>query len=96
MESFVQDYLATVTTDPSSAWTRLTPEFQAESGSYGSYQGFWRTIASAEMVSAEPDPEDGTISYRVQYQRRNGSSTTDDVTLRLEGTDGDYRIAGES
>ncbi len=95
MEAFVTDYLATVTTDPKAAWERLTPGFQAESGNFGKYQGFWRTIDSAEVVSADADPESGTISYRVRYQRADGSTTTDNVTLQLEGTDGDFLIADE-
>ena len=96
MTSFIEDYLATVTSDPKTAWTQLTPAFQAASGNFGQYQKFWRTIDSARVVSSEADPANGTVTYRVEYQRADGSSGTDDVTLRLEGTDGDYLIAGES
>ena len=96
MQTFVEDYLAAVTSDPRAAWAQLTPDFQAASGNFGQYQRFWNTIESARLVSADPDPENGTISYRVEYQRTDGTSTTDAVTLQLEGSDGDYRIAGES
>ena len=96
MEAFVRDYLATVTSNPRQAWTRLTPSFQQQSGGYGSYEGFWSTIASAKVVSAEASPDQRSISYRVAYVREDGSRTTEDVTLQLEGSDGDLKIAGES
>ncbi len=96
MTSFVEDYLATVTTDPAAAWKQLTPDFQAQSDSYASYRGFWSGIRSATVTSAQADPETLQISYTVDYVRQDGSTTTDDVTLQLEGTDGSYRIAGES
>lgn len=96
MTTFIEDYLATVTADPQTTWTRLTPAFQDASGNFGQYQRFWRTIDSAQVVSAEADPDNGTVSYRVEYEHADGSTSTDDVTLRLEGTDGDYLIAGES
>jgi hypothetical protein len=96
MERFVEDYLATVTTDPAAAWDDLTPAFQQASGGFGQYRGFWRTIQSADVVSSEADPGRRLLTYTVAYVRRDGSRATDDVTLRLEGTDGDYRIASES
>jgi serine/threonine protein kinase len=96
MRAFVEDYLATVTTDPAAAWQRLTPGFQAESGNFGQYQHFWNGIRSAEVVNAHADPSSRQVSYTVDYVHRDGTRTSDDVTLVLEGTDGDYRISGES
>jgi hypothetical protein len=32
----------------------------------------------------------------VEYVHRDGQKTSDDVTLQLEGTDGDFLISGES
>jgi hypothetical protein len=96
MEGFVEDYLATVTSDPKTAWTRLTPEFQRESGGYGQYKKFWSGFASADLLTDRADPASRQITYTVEYLRRDGSKTRDDVTLTLEGTDGDYLISGES
>lgn len=96
MESFIKEYLATVTSDPKQAWDDLTPAFQAESGNYGKYQGFWKTIDSAQVVSVSADPDSRQVTYTVEYVREDGSSTTDEVTLQLEGTDGEYRIAAET
>lgn len=96
MESFVTEYLATVTTDPKAAWEHLTPEFQSASGNYGQYKGFWKTIASAQVVSVDADPNSRKVTYTVEYQRQDGSSTTDEVTLQLAGSDGAYLIAAET
>ena len=96
MRRFVQDYLATVTSDPAAAFERLTPEFQQASGGFGGYRGFWGTIASAAPSGIQPDPEAMTVSYDVAYERADGSSATDRVTLELvEDGDGGYLIAGE-
>jgi hypothetical protein len=96
MENFIEDYLATVTTDPQRAWEMLTPEFQDQSGGFGQYQGFWATIATADLISARADPASKQSTYTVEYIRADGSKTTDEVTLVLEGTDGAFRIAGET
>jgi hypothetical protein len=96
METFVADYLATVTSDPKSAWAQLTPGFQKASGGYGQYKGFWDTIRSAQVVSSQADPARKQVSYTVDYVLEDGGTTTDQVTLRLEGTDGAYLISGEA
>ncbi|WP_051551242.1 serine/threonine-protein kinase [Nocardioides sp. URHA0020] len=96
MENFIEDYLVTVTSDPAAAWAELTPQFQKESGSFGQYKKFWSDIQSADLLDAQADPDSLVIRYSVEYLHQDGSKTTDEVTLRLEGTDGDFLIAGES
>ena len=96
MENFIETYLATVTSDPKSAWAMLTPEFQAQSGGFGQYQKFWRQFQGADVLSAQADPASRQISYTVEYLHQDGSKSSDDVTLTLDGTDDDYLIAGES
>jgi len=95
MEGFVQDYLATVTSDTKAAWQHLTPGFQAASGGYGQYRSFWSTITRADLVRADADPASRRITYVVDYQRQDGSRSRDTTTLTLQGADGDYRIAAE-
>lgn len=96
METFIRDYLAMVTTDTKAAFDELTPDFQAASGNYGGYKGFWKTIESAQVLSVTADPETRQVTYTVEYVRNDGSSTTDEVTLQLEGTDGAYLISDEA
>jgi hypothetical protein len=95
MRSFVSDYLATVTEHPAEAWRQLTPEFQAASGGYDSYRGFWSTISSARPRDMLASPAGHSVSYTVLYTGTDGSTSTNHVTLRLTGSDGDLRIAGE-
>jgi serine/threonine protein kinase len=73
MRSFISDYLATATSDQHASWAMLTKAFQQESGGFGQYQGYWRTISSATPVDISPDPAAMTVSYGVDYVR-NGSS----------------------
>ncbi|WP_156390949.1 serine/threonine-protein kinase [Nocardioides sp. Root1257] len=96
MENFIEDYLATVTTDPKSSWAMLTPDFQKESGGFGQYKKFWSGFQTADLISAQPDPDTMSISYTVEYLHEDGTKSRDDVTLRLEGSDGNFLIAGES
>ena len=95
MSRFVEDYLATVTTSPAQSWKRLTPQFQAESGGFGSYQGFWSTIESASPSAIRANPRDMTVSYSVTYQNAGGGTQTENVTLELVEKNGEYLIAGE-
>ena len=95
MEDFAASYLATVTEDPATTWEQLTPAFQDKSGGFKSYEGFWGTIDSATPVSATGDPENMTVTYRVKYDKADGSTSTSDVTLKLEYRDGQYLIADE-
>jgi hypothetical protein len=96
MENFVEDYLATVTSDPKAAWERLTPQFQEQSGNFGQYQKFWSGYQSADIIGLQADPAAMTVTYQVEYVDNDGQKTTDRVTLGLEGTDGNFLIADES
>jgi serine/threonine protein kinase len=97
MENFVEDYLATVTSDPKAAWEQLTPDFQAASGGFGQYKKFWSGYQSADIVgNTQADPETMTVSYTVEYLHTDGTKSRDQVTLHLEGADGDFLIGGES
>ena len=97
MESFIKDYLATVTTDPKTAWEMLTPSFQQASEGYGHYQQFWKTIDSAQVTSIEADPVTQQVHYSVDYvMAKDQSRTSDDVLLHLVYKDGNYLIDSES
>jgi serine/threonine protein kinase len=96
IETFIEDYLATVTSNPRQAFAMLTPSFQEASGGLSGYQSFWNTIASAEPTSVSADPGSLTVDYTVDYTREDGSTATDEVSLQLVFEDGRYLIAGES
>jgi hypothetical protein len=95
MTKFVEDYLATVTTSPAESWKMLTPEFQAASGGFSAYQGFWNGFESASPSAIKADPKTMMVSYSVAYEKKDGSTPSDNVTLELVQQDGKYLIAGE-
>ncbi len=96
MRSFIARYLSTATSDQHASWAMLTPRFQQESGGFGHYQGFWRTISSATPRQISPDPAALTVSYGVDYVRTDGSTTSDQVTLTLVRNGSSYLIDGEA
>jgi outer membrane biosynthesis protein TonB len=95
MTAFVEDYLATVTSNPRESWRRLTPEFQDASGGFSSYRGFWGGIESASPRNISADPDAMTVSYSVDYVEQGGGRSSDEVTLELVEQDGELLIAGE-
>ena len=95
MQSFVQDYFATVTSDPESTFAMLTPEFQAASGGYERYAGFWSTISSATPSDIQVDPGALTASYTIDYVTTSGDTKTQQVQLQLEQQGDGFLIAGE-
>ncbi|WP_162799192.1 serine/threonine-protein kinase [Nocardioides sp. 616] len=96
MESFVADYLSTVTQDPKSSWQQLTPEFQKASGGFGQYKNFWRTVAAATVSQVQADPESSTVTYTVTYDMVDGGQRTDNPTLKLLREGSGYKILSEA
>jgi eukaryotic-like serine/threonine-protein kinase len=95
MRSFITTYLSTVTTDQHASWAMLTKSFQRASHGFGSYQKFWRAIASASPHDINPDPAAMTVSYGVDYTNADGSTSSDQVTLELVKSGSSYLINGE-
>jgi serine/threonine protein kinase len=96
METFISDYLTTAAADPSESFPMLTKDFQAASGGYEGYAGFWDTIESARLVDVSADPEALTVAYTVDYVRTDGSEASGDVVLGLVFRNGRYLIDEEA
>ena len=96
METFISDYLTTAAADPSASFPMLTKRFQAASGGYEGYAGFWDTIESARLVDVSADPEALTVAYTVDYVRTDGSEASGDVVLGLVFRNGEYLIDEEA
>ena len=93
--AFGEDYVPTAISDPDTSWQMLTPEFQAETGR-ASYDGFWSTIADAEVYDVTADTEAMTVTYTVEYTRQNGSKAApEQVTLGLVEQGGELLVAEE-
>ncbi len=95
MEAFVSDYFSRVTSDPGSTFELLTPGYQAESGGFGRYSGFWSTIESATVSDVRTDTEALTTSYTIQYVTTSGRTTTEQAQLQLERSGDGYLIAAQ-
>lgn len=95
MRAFVEDYFATVTSDPEETWTMLTPEFQAASGGYERYAGFWGTIESATPYKIKADRKALTTSYTIDFVTTAGETRTEQGELQLAQEGDQLLIAGE-
>ena len=96
MESFIATYLSKVTQDDHATYDMLTPAFQQESGKFGGYHGFWKNIESATPSNIQADPAAMTVSYDVDYVKKDGSTSSDHVTLQLEKNGSSFLVAGEA
>jgi len=93
MEAFIRDYVGTVSDDPDTAWTMLTPKFQRESGGLDHYREFWGSATNGRVLSITADPAQLTVSYQVHFDHfRNGPGPT---VLDLTFDNGHYLINGE-
>ncbi len=74
----------------------LTPEFQADSGGFGSYQRFWNGIRVRQPLRDQGGSQgDDRELLRDLRERRTAAREIDNVTLELVQQDGKYLIAGE-
>ena len=96
MRTFSTNYLSTATSDQHSSWAMLTTGFQKESGGYGQYQQFWRSISQATPHDIAANPADLSVSYGVDYVLTDGGTRTDQVTLQLVRNGSSYLINGEA
>ncbi|GEP40152.1 hypothetical protein NPS01_38150 [Nocardioides psychrotolerans] len=93
MESFIESYLQTASSDPAVGFRLLTPQFQSESPRYDQ---FWGSVSNIQLLNISADPDALTVSYTYRYDLDGSGTTTEDIDLRLEFVDGDYLIAGEA
>ena len=93
MRDFVRGYVATVASDPDTAWQMLTPKFQAESGGLDRYREFWSGVGPGRILAFSADPDSLVVSYRVRFD--NFGTGRRPTVLELEYDGGRYRIDGE-
>jgi len=92
MQRFLDTYLSTLTSDRRSAWAMLTRPYQAASGGYAGYSGFWRTIRSAIPSNVTVDPSAMTVTYDVAYVKTDGEHSIEHHTLQLVRHGSSYLI----
>ena len=64
MESFIRDYVVTVSEDPDKSWKMLTPGFQKESGGLAKYRRFWDSATDGRVLSISANPDTSRSATR--------------------------------
>jgi eukaryotic-like serine/threonine-protein kinase len=93
MESFIRDYVSTVSSNPDKAWTMLTPKFQRQSGSLEKYRQFWDSATNGRVLSISTDPANLSVSYQARFD--NFKNSPNPTVLELTFDRGRYRINAE-
>jgi len=92
-EAFVVDYYALLPSGTREAWDLLSDEMQAEVGSYGSYQGFWRTIDTV-TVDGTSEESQGVVTVELTYVT-DGSSESETRQIEVADTGEGLQIVGD-
>ncbi len=93
METFINGYIATVSTDPDAAWKMLTPKFQRESGGLAKYRSFWSGVGPGQVLAVSANPRSLVVSYRAKFE--NFGTGRRSTVLQLVFEQGSYLIDGE-
>jgi serine/threonine protein kinase len=90
-EQMVRDYYAAAPGGTDQAWAMLGPQMQAQGRDR--YDGFWRTIESVDVESAEATPGSDSVRVTLVYHLTDGSRSTEHkVEGLVKSDDGDYLI----
>ena len=90
---FVEDYYAALPGDTEAAWSRLSPGFQDQVGSYDDYAGFWATIDDVTVDKAA-EGDDGSVDVTLTYTT-DGSSQSEVRRIELEPDGSGFLISGD-
>jgi eukaryotic-like serine/threonine-protein kinase len=89
--AFVRGYFAAAPGGTDRAWAQLGPGEQAQGR--GSYDGFWRTIASVDVRDIQPATGADSVDLTLTYHKTDGESSTERHRLDLvRSRDGGYLI----
>jgi hypothetical protein len=92
-EQFVIDYYGLLPGDTAAAWPLLSPDMQAEVGSFEDYEAFWSTIDAVAVDDTTPagsNAVDVTLTYTTE-----GSSEQETRRIELEETDDGFVIVAD-
>ena len=90
---FVEDYYAALPGDTETAWSRLSPGFQDEVGSYDDYAGFWSTIDAVTVEQAE-EVDGGSVEVTLTYTT-DGATQSEQRRIELEQDGSAFLISGD-
>jgi eukaryotic-like serine/threonine-protein kinase len=92
MVAAVRDYYGVVTGNEAAGWARLGPNLQARTGGFSSYQAFWTTITSVQVIEATAVDAD-TVRATLEFAPEARERTTEVHELGMvRGPDGRWLI----
>jgi hypothetical protein len=95
MIGFIENYIATASSDPPAAFDMLTPSFQEQSHGLKGYEEFWGDVRNTKILDVSADPASLEVSYTYRYLKPPGPPQEDDVVLKLTYENGTYLIDQE-
>ncbi len=88
---FVRGYYGIVPDDLDTGWSQLSPRMQSEVGR-GSYDGFWRTIASVQPSRLSTSSGGDSVDVTLRFTRTDGSVSVERHRIDLVDGGGGYLI----
>ena len=95
MIGFIENYIATASSDPTAAFDMLTPSFQEQSHGLTGYEDFWGDVRNTKILDVSADPASLEVRYTYRYLKPPGPPQEDDVVLKLTYENGTYLIDQE-
>ncbi len=91
---FAQTYFSIVPGDLDTGWSFIAPSMRQAMGGRGKYNGFWRGIASVDLLRVDADGQ--TVTYTATYTRTNGTTSTETKQLTLQPNGDSYLITSDT
>lgn len=91
MRDLVTAYYGELPDNPQGAWSMLAKDYQRQTG-MNSYRDFWGSVRSVSVDSVSPRSDD-SVTARLTYVMRNGSSQSENRWLSVELDRGELLIS---
>ncbi len=86
--AFVERYYTGAPEDPEKSWNMLTPAAQKEKGSQEEFEEFWAEIEKVETSDVAVNPNDGKVTLKVTYHKKDGKTETAKAEYTVKRVDG--------
>jgi serine/threonine protein kinase len=87
----VDDYYGLLPADTDTAWSRLTPAYQAKTGGRAAYDSFWNSFRSVNLSNERVSG--GLVLADLRYTADDGTVSTETRSFRLVRDNGILKIA---
>jgi hypothetical protein len=94
--SFLSSYYSNVTKDTSLTWGQLTPTMQQHANGRSGYDGWWKTVASMKVNSAQVNAAGTSAVVSLSFTMNNGVTTTETHRFTFVAHSGGYLIDSDT